>query len=100
MIVLGAVGLNGSGKDALIEYLHERHGIQMLSMGDVVRELGMISSWYMRASMMLIPALSGSRSEKRPGTRRAMNSFCARTTRKRTCSISRRLRKWQISPWQ
>lgn len=39
MIVLGAVGLNGSGKDALIEYLHERHGIPMLSMGDVVREM-------------------------------------------------------------
>jgi dephospho-CoA kinase len=39
MIVLGAVGLNGSGKDALIEYLHERHGIPMLSMGDLVREI-------------------------------------------------------------
>lgn len=39
MIVIGAVGLNGSGKDALIEYLHERHGIPMLSMGDLVREM-------------------------------------------------------------
>lgn len=39
MIVIGAVGLNGSGKDALIQYLHERHGIPMLSMGDLVREM-------------------------------------------------------------
>ena len=39
MIVIGAVGLNGSGKDALIEYLHERHGIPVLSMGDLVREM-------------------------------------------------------------
>lgn len=39
MIVLGAVGLDGSGKDALIEYLHERHGLPMLSMGDLVRDM-------------------------------------------------------------
>lgn len=39
MIVIGAVGLNGSGKDALIEYLRERHGIPMLSMGDLVRDI-------------------------------------------------------------
>lgn len=39
MIAIGAVGLNGSGKDALMKYLHERHGIPTLSMGDVVREM-------------------------------------------------------------
>jgi dephospho-CoA kinase len=39
MIVFGAVGLNGSGKDALIEYLHKRHAIPMLSMGDLVRDM-------------------------------------------------------------
>jgi dephospho-CoA kinase len=39
MIVIGTVGLNGSGKDTLIQYLHQRCGIPMLSMGDLVREI-------------------------------------------------------------
>ena len=39
MIAIGAVGFNGSGKDALIEYLHETHGLPMLSMGDLVRAM-------------------------------------------------------------
>jgi len=39
MTVIGAVGLNGSGKDTLINYLHERHGIPILSMGDIVRDI-------------------------------------------------------------
>jgi dephospho-CoA kinase len=39
MKVIGAIGLNGSGKDELVEYLHERHGIPMLSMGDIVRDI-------------------------------------------------------------
>jgi dephospho-CoA kinase len=39
MIVIGAVGFNGSGKDALIEYLEEEHGIPMFSMGDLVRAM-------------------------------------------------------------
>ena len=39
MIVVGAVGLNGSGKDALIKYLHERYGLPMLSIGDLVRDM-------------------------------------------------------------
>ena len=39
MIVVGAVGLNGSGKDELIEYLHERYGLPMLSIGDLVRDM-------------------------------------------------------------
>jgi dephospho-CoA kinase len=37
--VVGAVGLNGSGKDALIRYLEERCGLTVLSLGDVAREL-------------------------------------------------------------
>jgi len=37
--VVGAVGLNGSGKDALIHYLEERCGLTVLSLGDVAREL-------------------------------------------------------------
>ena len=37
--VIGAVGLNGSGKDALIQYLGARCGLTVLSLGDVAREL-------------------------------------------------------------
>jgi dephospho-CoA kinase len=37
--VVGAVGLNGSGKDALIRYLGKRCGLTVLSLGDVAREL-------------------------------------------------------------
>ena len=37
--VVGAVGLNGSGKDALIQYLAARCGLTVLSLGDVAREL-------------------------------------------------------------
>lgn len=37
--VVGVVGLNGSGKDALLKYLQERCGLEILSLGDVAREL-------------------------------------------------------------
>ena len=37
--VIGAVGLNGSGKDALIQYLGARCGLTVLSLSDVAREL-------------------------------------------------------------
>lgn len=37
--VVGVVGLNGSGKDALLKYLKERCGLEILSLGDVAREL-------------------------------------------------------------
>lgn len=37
--VIGVVGLNGSGKDALLKYLKERCGLEILSLGDVAREL-------------------------------------------------------------
>jgi dephospho-CoA kinase len=39
MLVIGAIGRNGSGKDTLIDYLQQRCGIPKLSTGDVVREL-------------------------------------------------------------
>jgi dephospho-CoA kinase len=37
--VVGVVGLNGSGKDAFLKYLKERCGLEILSLGDVAREL-------------------------------------------------------------
>jgi len=39
MKVIGIVGLNGSGKDELVDYLHQRCGVPMLSAGDIVREI-------------------------------------------------------------
>lgn len=39
MKVIGAVGLNGSGKDELVNYLSRRCGIPVLSAGDVVRDI-------------------------------------------------------------
>ncbi|NUN24035.1 MAG: AAA family ATPase, partial [Candidatus Jettenia caeni] len=39
MKVIGAVGLNGSGKDELVNYLSRRYGIPVLSAGDVVRDI-------------------------------------------------------------
>ena len=36
--VVAAVGRNGSGKDALIDYLHERCGLEVFVVGDLVRE--------------------------------------------------------------
>ena len=39
MKVIGVVGLNGSGKDEVVDYLHERYGVAKLSMGDMVREI-------------------------------------------------------------
>lgn len=39
MIVVGAVGLNGAGKDTLIDYLCRRCCVHKLSVGDIVREI-------------------------------------------------------------
>lgn len=39
MKVIGAVGFNGSGKDELVNYLHKRCGIPVISAGDVVRDI-------------------------------------------------------------
>jgi len=37
--VIGAVGFNGSGKNALTRHLERRCGLKVLSLGDVAREL-------------------------------------------------------------
>jgi dephospho-CoA kinase len=37
--IIGAVGLNGSGKDELVNYLSRRCSIPVLSAGDIVRDI-------------------------------------------------------------
>jgi len=37
--VLGALGLNGSGKDTVVDYLSQKHGWHKVSLGDITREL-------------------------------------------------------------
>ena len=37
--IVGVVGRNGSGKDEVVKYLHERCRIAMVSAGDVAREI-------------------------------------------------------------
>lgn len=37
--VVGVVGRNGAGKDAVVDYLHERCGVVKLSAGDLVRDI-------------------------------------------------------------
>jgi dephospho-CoA kinase len=39
IMAVGAVGLNGSGKDTLIRHLGKRCGLEVLSLGEVAREL-------------------------------------------------------------
>jgi len=39
MRVIGAIGLNGSGKDELVDYLQERCDVSIYSTGDIVREI-------------------------------------------------------------
>jgi dephospho-CoA kinase len=39
--VLGVVGLNGSGKDEVVRYLHQSHGVPTLSLGDMVRQIAL-----------------------------------------------------------
>jgi dephospho-CoA kinase len=39
MKVIGVIGLNGSGKDELIRYLHDRCDIHVMASGDIVREI-------------------------------------------------------------
>jgi dephospho-CoA kinase len=39
MKVIGVVGLNGSGKDEVLNYLHQKYAIPFLSVGDIVREI-------------------------------------------------------------
>ncbi len=37
--VFGAIGLNGSGKDEMVKYLRQKHGVPFISIGDMVREI-------------------------------------------------------------
>jgi dephospho-CoA kinase len=39
MIVIGAMGLNGSGKDTLIDHLCQRCAVHKLSAGDIARQI-------------------------------------------------------------
>jgi len=39
MKVIAAVGKNGTGKDFFLEYIRDKYGLPMVSIGDVVREL-------------------------------------------------------------
>jgi dephospho-CoA kinase len=39
MIVIGAMGLNGSGKDTLIDHLCQRCDVHKLSVGDIARQI-------------------------------------------------------------
>jgi dephospho-CoA kinase len=39
MKVIGVIGKNGSGKDEVLKYLKEKHGVPFLSTGDMVREI-------------------------------------------------------------
>lgn len=39
MTVIGVVGEQNAGKDALVDYLHDKHGFHKLSTGDMVRDL-------------------------------------------------------------
>jgi dephospho-CoA kinase len=39
MKVIGVIGLNGSGKDEVVNYLKRRYGTPLISVGDIVREI-------------------------------------------------------------
>jgi dephospho-CoA kinase len=39
MKVIGVIGLNGSGKDEVVNYLNRRYGTPLISVGDIVREI-------------------------------------------------------------
>ncbi|NLE30553.1 MAG: AAA family ATPase [Phycisphaerae bacterium] len=39
MKIIGIIGKNGAGKDELADYLHQTHGLAVLSLGDLVREI-------------------------------------------------------------
>ena len=39
MKVIGVIGLNGSGKDEVVKYLHQRYAVPLISVGDIVREI-------------------------------------------------------------
>lgn len=39
MKVIGVIGLNGSGKDEVVNYLNKEYGVPLISVGDIVREI-------------------------------------------------------------
>lgn len=39
MKAIGVIGLNGSGKDEVVNYLNRHYGIPVLSVGDIAREI-------------------------------------------------------------
>lgn len=39
MIIIGTAGKQNAGKDALVDYLQDRHGFRKLSTGDIIRNL-------------------------------------------------------------
>ena len=39
MTVVGVVGFNGSGKDEVVNYLHQKYEVPLISVGDIVREI-------------------------------------------------------------
>ncbi len=39
MKIFGAIGLNGSGKDEVVEHLQREYNIPYVSVGDMVREI-------------------------------------------------------------
>ena len=39
MKIVGTIGRNGSGKDTLLQYLHERYGVPVYRTGDIARDI-------------------------------------------------------------
>ena len=39
MKIIGVIGLNGSGKDEVVNYLNKHYNIPLISIGDIVREI-------------------------------------------------------------
>jgi dephospho-CoA kinase len=39
MKIIGVIGLNGSGKDEVINYLNKKHRTPLISVGDIIREI-------------------------------------------------------------
>ena len=57
--IVGVAGRNGSGKDEVINYLHERCGIVTISAGDIVREIAALE-FYMSGELETVKSVSGS----------------------------------------
>jgi dephospho-CoA kinase len=58
MKVIGVVGFNAAGKDELVDYLHQRCDIPVVSMGDlVVRNDGTLVAFHRRIEDQVIQNL-------------------------------------------